>query len=99
MSDDDLDKNAVAEFFMLVAGVSTIVFGLSTDLPFLVAPSVLYAARETGYVLQYAVKKTIPKLVQKNARLLSVGCSVMRAVTKCSGPLSKLPRYPNAPVP
>lgn len=48
--DADLDKNAVAEIFMFVAGVSTLVFGLSTDLPFLVAPSVLYVARETGYV-------------------------------------------------
>lgn len=50
MNDEDVDKNATTESFMLVAGVSTITFGLSTDLPFLVAPSVLYVARETGYV-------------------------------------------------
>lgn len=56
MNDDDLDKNATAEMFMLVAGVSTIMFGLSTDLPFLVAPSVLYAARETGYMRAVAEK-------------------------------------------
>lgn len=50
VSDDDSDKNATAEIFMLVAGVSTIAFGLFTNLPFIVAPSVLYAGRQTGYV-------------------------------------------------
>ena len=50
VSDDDSDIAATAEIFMLVAGVSTIAFGLSTNLPFIVAPSVLYARRQTGYV-------------------------------------------------
>ena len=47
---EDLDEDSIAEIFMFAAGVSTIVFGLSTDLPFLVAPSVLYVARQSGCV-------------------------------------------------
>ena len=50
VGDDDSDKNATAEIYMLVAGVSTIAFGLRSNLPFIVAPSVLYASRQAGYV-------------------------------------------------
>lgn len=45
---DDLDSEATAEVFMVVAGISTILFGLLTNLPFIVAPSVLYCRRKIG---------------------------------------------------
>lgn len=58
VNDDDVDKNATAEIFMLVAGVSTITFGLATDLPFLVAPSILYVARAPGCACDLLLRKS-----------------------------------------
>lgn len=49
-SSEDVDQDATVETFMLVAGVSSIVFGVTFNVPFVVAPSVLYASREVGYV-------------------------------------------------
>ncbi|CAM9779260.1 unnamed protein product, partial [Pylaiella littoralis] len=46
--DEGLDKDATVEGFMIVAGLSSIAFGTFFNLPFIVAPSVLYAAREAG---------------------------------------------------
>lgn len=48
--DEGVDEDATAEVFFLVAGLSTISFGLAFNVPFIVAPSVLYSARESGYV-------------------------------------------------
>lgn len=51
--DEDVDQDATAEIFLLVAGLSTIVFGVAFNVPFIVAPSVLYSAREPGYAPKY----------------------------------------------
>lgn len=48
--DDEVDQTATAEAFLLVTGLSSIGFGVAFNLPFIVAPSVLYAGREAGYV-------------------------------------------------
>lgn len=49
VSEDDVDTDATVELFMIVTGISTITFGVGFNLPFIVAPSVLYAVRETRY--------------------------------------------------
>ncbi|CAN0295039.1 unnamed protein product [Pylaiella littoralis] len=46
--DEGLDQDATVEWFMIVAGLSSIASGTIFNLPFVVAPSVLYAAREAG---------------------------------------------------
>lgn len=48
--DEDVDQEATADVFYLVAGLSTITFGAAFNVPFIVAPSVLYAGRRSGYV-------------------------------------------------
>lgn len=47
--DDGIDKDATTEMFMVIGGLSTIAFALSFNVPFIVAPSVLYASRGSGY--------------------------------------------------
>ena len=76
MSDDDSDKPATAEIFMLVAGVSTIVFGLSTNLPFIVAPSVLYSSRQTGYVTETELHSCLKDRVPHS-------CSLTLGISQC----------------
>lgn len=46
--DEDLNLDATVEVYLIVAGLSSIAFGAMFNLPFIVAPSVLYAAREAG---------------------------------------------------
>ncbi|CAM9159900.1 unnamed protein product, partial [Ectocarpus sp. 12 AP-2014] len=48
VGDDEVDQSATAEAFLLVAGLSSIGFGVVFNVPFIVAPSVLYAGREAG---------------------------------------------------
>lgn len=50
VGDDDVDKGATAEAFLLVAGLSTTLFAVAFNVPFIVAPSVLYASRGPGCV-------------------------------------------------
>lgn len=47
--DESVDQHPTFEAFLLVAGASTMAFGSIFDVPFIVAPSVLYSARETRY--------------------------------------------------
>lgn len=49
MEKEDVDTNATVELFMVITGISTIAFGVGFNLPFIVAPSILYAVRETRY--------------------------------------------------
>eukprot|EP00752_Nemacystus_decipiens_P012202 g10818.t1 len=51
VGDDDADKDATAEAFLLVAGLSTAAFALAFNVPFIVAPSVVYTTREPGVTM------------------------------------------------
>ncbi|CAN0022943.1 unnamed protein product [Ectocarpus sp. 6 AP-2014] len=46
--DESVDQNSTFEVFLLVAGASTMAFGAFFNVPFIVAPSVLYSAPETS---------------------------------------------------
>ena len=46
--EEGVDQDATVETFELVAGLSSIAFGAAFNVPFIVAPSVLYAPREDG---------------------------------------------------
>lgn len=46
--EEGVDQDATVETFELVAGLSSIVFGAAFNVPFIIAPSVLYAPREDG---------------------------------------------------
>lgn len=48
--DEGVDEDATAEVFLFVAGLSTAVFAVAFNVPFIVAPSVLYTTREPGWV-------------------------------------------------
>lgn len=43
-----MDEGGTFEAFLLVAGLSTLAFGVAFNLPFIVAPSVLYTTRSPG---------------------------------------------------
>ena len=55
VGDDEADKDATAEVFLVVAGLSTAAFALAFNVPFIIAPSAMYTAREPGYVCMYDV--------------------------------------------
>lgn len=74
--DEDLDQDATVEIFMLVAGLSSIAFGAIFNLPFIVAPSVLYAAREAGYV------RVLQCTVQQYRIFFPLLCSSMHTVSR-----------------
>ncbi|CAM9353417.1 unnamed protein product [Ectocarpus sp. 12 AP-2014] len=46
--DESVDQDSTFEAFLFVAGASTIAFGALFNVPFIVAPSVLYSAPETS---------------------------------------------------
>eukprot|EP00752_Nemacystus_decipiens_P005826 g5266.t1 len=46
--EEGVDQDATVETFELVAGLSSMAFGAVFNMPFIVAPSVLYAPREDG---------------------------------------------------
>jgi len=46
--DEGVDQDATTEMFMVIGGLSTIAFALTFNVPFIVAPSVLYAPRGSG---------------------------------------------------
>ncbi|CAM9440375.1 unnamed protein product [Ectocarpus fasciculatus] len=46
--DESVDQNPAFEAFLVVAGASTMAFGAIFNVPFIVAPSVLYSAREAS---------------------------------------------------
>lgn len=46
--EEGVDQDATVETFELVAGLSSIAFGAVFNLPFIIAPSVLYAPRQDG---------------------------------------------------
>ncbi|CBJ33435.1 putative transporter [Ectocarpus siliculosus] len=48
--DESVDQKSTFEAFLLVAGASTMAFGAFFNMPFIVAPSVLYSAPETSFV-------------------------------------------------
>jgi len=51
--DQGVDQEATAEMFMVMGGLSTMVFAVSFNMPYIVAPSVLYTTRESGYVCMH----------------------------------------------
>ena len=66
VGDDDVDEDATAEAFLLAAGLSTAVFSVTFNVPFIVAPSALYATREPGYV--WVLHETLPFVSEKTGQ-------------------------------
>ncbi len=94
VGDDEggVDQYAMTEMFMVVGGLSTVALAMSFNVPYIVAPSVLYAPREPGCVC--IARETYASVGTKYAIIRAGVTPLSHARTMCGGSLGIFRQMP-----